>query len=170
MTSFADAAKEPAGSAPKPVAAKSLLILYGSQTGSAEGLAKKFGKESIQQGFEPKVIEANACTLEQLAGTERLLLVTSTWGEGDPPDNAANLWTALTASDAPKLDRLAFSVLALGDKNYSDFCGAGKKFDARLEQLGANRVHPRVDCDLDYETAARDWMAAVLPGSQEPEQ
>jgi sulfite reductase (NADPH) flavoprotein alpha-component len=163
MTSFADAAKEPAGSAPKAVAAKSLLILYGSQTGSAEGLAKKFGKESIQQGFEPKVIEANACTLEQLASTERLLLVTSTWGEGDPPDNAANLWTALNASDAPKLDQLAFSVLALGDKNYSDFCGAGKKFDAALEKLGAKRVHPRVDCDLDYETAARDWMAAVLP-------
>lgn len=163
MTSFADVAKEPVGSAPKSVAAKSLLILYGSQTGSAEGLAKKFGKESVQQGFEPKVIEANACTLEQLVSTERLLLVTSTWGEGDPPDNAANLWTVLNASDAPKLDQLVFSVLALGDKNYSDFCGAGKKFDARLEQLGARRVHPRVDCDLDYETAARDWMAAVLP-------
>ena len=163
LTSFADAAKEPASPAAPVVAAKSLLILYGSQTGSAEGLAKKFGKESVQQGFEPKVIEANACTIEQLASSERLLIVTSTWGEGDPPDNAANLWTALNASDVPKLDKLAFSVLALGDTNYSDFCGAGKKFDARLEQLGAKRVHPRVDCDLDYETAARDWMTAVLP-------
>lgn len=163
MTSFADVAKEPDASAPNSVATKSLLILYGSQTGSAEGLAKKFAKESLQQGFEPKVIEANACTLEQLAGTERLLLVTSTWGEGDPPDNATNLWTALNAPDAPKFEKLAFSVLALGDKNYSDFCGAGKKFDAALEKLGAKRVHPRVDCDLDYEAAARDWMAAVLP-------
>jgi sulfite reductase (NADPH) flavoprotein alpha-component len=121
----------------------------------------------VQQGFEPKVIEANACTLEQLAGTERLLLVTSTWGEGDPPDNAANLWSALNTSDAPKLDKLAFSVLALGDKNYSDFCGAGKKFDTALEKLGAKRVHPRVDCDLDYEAAARDWMAAALPAIRE---
>jgi sulfite reductase (NADPH) flavoprotein alpha-component len=163
LTSFADAAKTPATSTSEPVVTKSLLILYGSQTGSAEGLAKKFGKESVQQGFEPKVMEARACTLEQLASTERLLLVTSTWGEGDPPDNAVSLWTALNAPGAPKLDKLAFSVLALGDKNYSDFCGAGKKFDARLEQLGAKRVHPRVDCDLDYEAAARDWMAAVLP-------
>ena len=163
LTSFADTATEPPAAAPKTVAAKPLLILYGSQTGSAEGLAKKIGKEAAPQGLAPKLMEANACTLEQLAGSERLLLVTSTWGEGDAPDNAAHLLTALTAADAPKLEKLSFSVLALGDKNYSDFCGAGKKFDAALEKLGAKRIHPRVDCDLDYESAAKEWMAAVLP-------
>ena len=162
LTSFADTATEPPVAAPKTVATKPLLILYGSQTGSAEGLAKKFGKESAPLGFAPKLLEANACTPEQLAGSERLLLITSTWGEGDAPDNAAHLLTALTAADAPRLEKISFSVLALGDKNYSDFCGAGKKFDAALEQLGAKRIHPRVDCDLDYEAAAKEWAAAAL--------
>jgi sulfite reductase (NADPH) flavoprotein alpha-component len=167
LTSFADAGMESSGTTAKPVATKSLLILYGSQTGSAEGLAKSIGKQAPAQGFEPKLLEANACTMEQLAATERLLLVTSTWGEGDAPDNAAQLLTALTAPGAPKLDRLAFSVLALGDKNYSEFCGAGKKFDAALEKLGARRIHPRVDCDLDYETAAKEWGAAALAALSE---
>ena len=160
LTSFAETAT-PATTA-LPAAKKPLLILYGSQTGSAEGLAKKLGKEAAQRGFEAKVIEANSCSLDDLAKSERMLLVTSTWGEGDAPDNAMQFWNTLNSAGAPKLDGLSFSVLALGDKNYSDFCGAGKKFDARLEQLGANRIHPCVECDLDYESAAKGWMAAVL--------
>lgn len=147
----------------------SLLIVYGSQTGSAEGLAKKLAKESAQQGFDASVKEANACTLDELAKTERLLLVTSTWGDGDAPDNAAQLLATLSAADAPQLEKLSFSVLALGDKNYSDFCGAGRKFDEALVKLGAKRIHPRVECDLDYESAAKGWMAAVLTALSEDE-
>jgi len=162
LTSFADTATASTGLAPATVAKKPLLILYGSQTGSAEGLAKKLAKESPAHGLEAKILEANACGFDVLAQAERLLFVTSTWGEGDAPDNAANLLTALGTADAPKLEKLSFSVLALGDKNYSDFCGAGKKFDAAFEKLGAKRIHPRVDCDLDYELAAREWSAAVL--------
>jgi sulfite reductase (NADPH) flavoprotein alpha-component len=163
LTSFADTGTAATAPAPAAAAKKPLLILYGSQTGSAEGLAKKLAKESSAHGLEARLLEANACGLDVLAQTERLLFVTSTWGEGDAPDNANNLLTALTAADAPKLEKLSFSVLALGDKNYADFCGAGKKFDAAFEKLGAKRVHARVDCDLDYESAAKGWMAAVLP-------
>jgi sulfite reductase (NADPH) flavoprotein alpha-component len=163
LTSFAGTATETPGPAPAAVAKKPLLILFGSQTGSAEGLAKKIAKESAQHGLEPKIMEANACALDALTKTERLLFVTSTWGDGDAPDNAMEFFKALHAPDAPKLESLSFSVLALGDKNYSDFCGAGKKFDTRLEQLGAKRVHAREDCDLDYESAASGWMTAVLP-------
>jgi sulfite reductase (NADPH) flavoprotein alpha-component len=163
LTSFASTATEITGPASAAVAKRPLLILFGSQTGSAEGLAKKIAKECAQHGLEAKIMEANACTLDVLTKTERLLFVTSTWGDGDAPDNAMEFFKALHAPDAPKLETLSFSVLALGDKNYSDFCGAGKKFDTRLEQLGAKRVHARVDCDLDYESAAAGWMTAVLP-------
>ena len=162
LTSFAEPATESTEALATTAPKKSLLVLFGSQSGTAEGLAKKFGKEAAQKGFDAKAIEANACTVEMLEKAERLALITSTWGEGDPPDNAAQLWAAINSPDAPKLASLSFSVLALGDRNYSDFCGAGKKFDARLEQLGAVRIHPRVDCDLDYETPAKGWAEAVL--------
>jgi sulfite reductase (NADPH) flavoprotein alpha-component len=163
LTSFAetDSAGASASVAPEKTQV-ALTILFGSQSGTAEGLAKKLGRESAQHGFAATVKEANACTLEELAKIERLLLMTSTWGEGDAPDNAAQLLAGLQGANAPKLETLSFSVLALGDKNYSDFCGAGRKFDEALEKLGARRVHPRVDCDLDYETPAKAWMEGAL--------
>jgi len=87
--------------------------------------------------------------------------VTSTWGDGDPPDNAIAFWNFLNAESAPRLEHLQYSVLALGDSSYADFCGAGKKFDTRLEQLGAKRIQPRVDCDKDYEPAAKGWVDSI---------
>ncbi len=163
LLSFATTATESSGVLAEPMAAKkSLLVLFGSQSGTTEGLAKKLGKEAGARGFEAKVLEANACKLEELAQVDRLLLLTSTWGEGDAPDNAMQFWNALSAAEAPQLPQLSYSVLALGDKNYSEFCGAGKKMDDRLAELGAKRVHPRTDCDLDYEAEAKAWVEAAL--------
>ncbi|HTD66777.1 MAG TPA: sulfite reductase flavoprotein subunit alpha [Candidatus Limnocylindria bacterium] len=125
LTSFSTPALE--SLTPATAVKKPLLVLYGSQTGTAEGLAKKFAKEAAQQAFEAKVLEANACSLDALVKAERLVFITSTWGDGDPPDNATQFFAALQSPEASKLETLSYSVLALGDKNYSDFCGREKK-------------------------------------------
>ena len=143
--------------------AQPLLVMYGSQTGTAEQLAKRLAQEAAQRGFAPRVLELNAYASVDLARESRLAVITSTWGDGDPPDNAVAFWDYLNSNAAPKLDHLTYSVLALGDRNYSDFCGAGKKFDERLAHLGARRVHPRADCDTDYEAGVRSWMEGLWP-------
>ena len=143
--------------------AEPLLVLYGSQTGTAEQLAKRFARDAATRGFAPAVLEMNACPKADLARHSRLVLITSTWGDGDPPDNAVAFWQHLNSATAPQLHHIHFSVLALGDRNYPDFCGAGRKFDERLEQLGAKRIHPRTECDVDYEATARTWMNGLLP-------
>ncbi len=143
--------------------AKPLLVLFGSQTGTAEGLAKKLATEAGKRGFKARALDMNAFASVDFKQEQRLVIITSTWGDGDPPDNATAFWNHLNSEQAPRLEHLYFSVLALGDKNYSDFCGAGKKFDNRLEQLGGKRVHPRTDCDTDYESTALAWMENLWP-------
>lgn len=140
-----------------------LLILFGSQTGAAEGLAKKFAKEAEGRGFIPSVFALNDFEKANFANAKRVIIISSTWGEGEPPDNAANFWAWLSADSAPRLEHLNFAVLGLGDKNYSDFCGASKKFDARLEALGARRIVSRGECDVDFETPASSWMNTLWP-------
>jgi sulfite reductase (NADPH) flavoprotein alpha-component len=90
-----------------------------------------------------------------------VIIITSTWGEGDPPDNATDFWSWLRSDTAPRLEQLRFAVLGLGDKNYADFCGASKKFDTRLEALGAHRLISRGECDVEYEPTAKDWLARL---------
>jgi sulfite reductase (NADPH) flavoprotein alpha-component len=97
-----------------------------------------------------------------LAKEENVLVITSTYGDGDPPDNAQAFWDYLRADTAPPLAHLRYSVLALGDTNYAAFCQFGKLCDERLEKLGAQRVHPRVDCDVDYDAPAKAWTDGVF--------
>jgi sulfite reductase (NADPH) flavoprotein alpha-component len=135
-----------------------LLFLFGSQTGTAEGLARKFAKMALSKGFDARVFGLDAITPEALAKETRVGLITSTYGEGEMPDNAQTFWDALSLEGASRLEHLEYSVLALGDTNYAQFCAAGKMFDARLTELGARRVTPRVDCDTDYESPAQGWF------------
>jgi sulfite reductase (NADPH) flavoprotein alpha-component len=150
-------AAQPNGASAPATNAEPLLILFGSQTGSAEGLAKKLAKESSGHGYAPKVLALNDYEQVNLAATNKAVIISSTWGDGDAPDNAVIFWNWLKADSAPRLENLNFAVLGLGDKNYSDFCGASKKMDTRLEALGAKRLVPRGECDVDYESAAKTW-------------
>ncbi|MEP6671375.1 MAG: sulfite reductase subunit alpha [Chthoniobacter sp.] len=149
---------------------KPLVVFFGSQTGTAEVLAKKTSKEAEKRGFAPKVVDMAKYETVDLASEQNVLVITSTYGDGDPPDNAQAFWNYLQGETAPRLAHLNYSVLALGDTNYSAFCQFGKNCDERLGKLGAKRVHPRVDCDVDYETPAKAWTDGVFAAlSSSPE-
>lgn len=145
------------------VAAKPLNILVGTQTGNAEMVAADAADFARKNGFGPIVQELDSIELDDLATMERVLVVTSTYGEGEMPDNAQIFWDALASGDAPRLEKTHYSVLALGDTGYDGFCEAGKLIDMRFEQLGARRIHNRVDCDVDYEAPAETWIGDVIP-------
>ena len=137
-------------------------ILYGTQTGNSEGVAEDLGASMRSNGINAVVTSLDDIEAEALTGMEYVFVVTSTYGEGEMPDNAELFWDALKSTDMPRLEHMQFSVLALGDTAYDEFCEAGKQFDLRLEQLGAKRLKPRVDCDVDYEELAEGWGAGVI--------
>ena len=139
-----------------------LTILFGSQTGNAEALAKRVAKEAGKRSFAPTVFDLAHYPPESLASDPSVLLITSTYGDGEPPDNAKAFLAFLSSTTAPALPHLRFSVLALGDSNYEKFCECGKAFDRRLETLGARRIYPRVDCDVDYEEPFQKWLNGSL--------
>ncbi|MEC2074058.1 assimilatory sulfite reductase (NADPH) flavoprotein subunit [Alkalihalophilus marmarensis] len=162
----APAAQPSTESAPQPVS-KEVTILFGSQTGNSQGLAKQAGKTLEEKGFQVNVASMNDFKPNQLKKIQNLLIVVSTHGEGEPPDSALTFHEFLHGRRAPKLDDLRFSVLALGDSSYEFFCQTGKEFDQRLEELGGTRIHPRVDCDLDYDDPAAEWLDGVISGLSE---
>ncbi|MFL6555849.1 MAG: assimilatory sulfite reductase (NADPH) flavoprotein subunit [Bacillus sp. (in: firmicutes)] len=160
-----------------PAISKDVTILFGSQTGNAQSLAKKSAKKLEENGFQVTVLSMSDFKPNNLKKVQNLLIVASTHGEGDPPDNALSFHEFLHGKRAPKLDHLGFSVLALGDSSYEFFCQTGKDFDTRLGELGGTRLYPRFDCDLDFDEPAAEWIAGVLSslneaggGSQVPEQ
>jgi len=151
---------------------KPLTILYGTQTGTAEMLAEDAGQVARSRGFTPRIAELNDIGMDDLATMENVIVVVSTYGEGEMPDSARIFWDSLSATTAPRLENLNYGILALGDTSYEFFCQAGKLLDTRLEQLGAHRMLERVDCDLDYEDAAATWIAQAIPdagGAPAPE-
>lgn len=140
---------------------KELTILYGSQTGNCEALAEEMSQKLIEQGFQVHVSSMSDIKPNDVKKLTHLLIVVSTHGEGDPPDNALPFYEFLFGRRAPKLNDLQFSVLSLGDSSYEFFCHTGKQFDERLEALGAKRLFLRADCDLDYDEAAAEWLENV---------
>jgi len=126
-------------------------------------LARRIGRQAAAMGFDARIKDAAEHAQIDWSTESTCLIVTSTFGDGDMPDNAQSFWDWLQGEPAGAVVRhLRFSVLALGDRNYPEFCAAGRKFDVRLEQLGATRIFPRIDCDTDYEEDAKAWTEHVL--------
>ena len=140
-----------------------LNILYGSQTGTSESVADDAAAIAKTKGLKPIVQSMDEVEAKELVTMKYLLIITSTYGEGEMPDNAQILWDAIHTADALRFENTQYSVLALGDTSYDLFCQAGIDWDNRLEKLGAKRIYDRVDCDIDYETPAENWVNAVIP-------
>ena len=150
------------GLAAAPVAAGlPITILWGSQTGNSEALGKKLSKSLAAKGHSPTLHDMAGISPTDLTTAEHVLIITSTYGDGEPPDNAAALHSALHGADAPQLASVNFAVLALGDSNYPDFCKCGHDFHTRLTALGATPLIPLTESDVDYDKPFASWIAQL---------
>jgi sulfite reductase (NADPH) flavoprotein alpha-component len=148
---------------PAPAPSAKLTVLYGTESGNSETLADRAVKEAKKRGFKAVMKNMSDIQPADLSKIENLLVIVSTWGDGEPPETATAFYKEFMAADLA-LGSVRFSVCALGDTSYDKFCQTGKDVDARLETLGASRVNPRQDCDVDYEEPFSEWLDAALKG------
>lgn len=144
---------------------RSLLILYASETGNSRGLAVAAGAAAERLTLKVRVVDMASITVKEAAMVTDLLVIASTWGEGEPPQRTVDFYRALMAADGPRFDGVRYAVLALGDRayaNFENFCRFGRAIDVRLAELGGKRVAERSDCDADYETQASEWIGTQL--------
>lgn len=139
-----------------------LTVLFGSESGNSEGLADQTVKTAAKSGFKAKAVSMGDINPAKLKGIENLLVIVSTWGEGDPPENSVDFVSTLMSDKAPQLTGTRFSVLSLGDTSYEHFCKTGIDVDARLEALGAQRIYDRKDCDVDFDDDYAAWSEGAL--------
>ena len=144
-----------------------LTIVYGSQTGNARRVAERLARQSEAAGLPVRLLRADAYPTRELKDERTLYLVISTQGDGDPPDDARALVEFIAGKRAPELKQLRYAVLGLGDSSYPQFCAIGNRLDARLAELGATRLLPRADADLDLDTVAEPWLTQALAKAKE---
>jgi NADPH-dependent sulfite reductase flavoprotein alpha-component len=137
-----------------------LTLLWASQTGNAEALAKRFGTHLRAAGIPVQVAAMDRFPVARLSDVSHVALISSTFGDGDSPDNGQGFWQSLNERQE-RLESLRYAVLALGDPSYDRFCQHGKNLDQRLLTLGASPLMPRVDCDGDFQDHADGWFKAL---------
>lgn len=146
-----------------PNITKNVTIISASQTGNARKVAEDLLAKLTKQGIKATLIASADYKTKSLISEQILLLITSTQGEGDPPEEAISLHKFIYGKKAPKLNELQFAVLGLGDSSYPKFCGAAVSFDEQLAKLGGTRLLPRCDCDLDFQASADAWLMQIVP-------
>ncbi|MCK8501101.1 assimilatory sulfite reductase (NADPH) flavoprotein subunit [Myxococcus fulvus] len=144
-----------------------LTIVYGTQTGNSRLLAERFKQQTERAGLPARLVRASEYPVRELAREKLLVVVISTQGDGDPPDDARGFCEHLLGKRAPRLEALRYAVLGLGDSSYPKFCEVGRQLDERLAELGASRLAARADCDLDFEPVASGWLDQTLERARE---
>ncbi|MGL4305904.1 MAG: diflavin oxidoreductase [Mycobacteriaceae bacterium] len=157
-----DTAGVVAGSLSLSVLEGDLLIAYGTQSGNSADIAANIKKIATVCGFSVRCVPLNNVEVEQLTSFNEVLFIVSTYGDGDEPRSAHKFWEVIFDEKVKSLTGLDFSVCSLGDSRYEYFCQAGKDLDKRLAELGAHRIYPRADCDVQYESSAKNWVKGSL--------
>ncbi len=161
LAGFLSAAAPASAPAVSPGSTK-LTVIYGTESGNTEKLADLSAKMAKKKGFQAAVKNMSDLAPADLAKFENLLVIVSTWGDGEPPESATTFYKEFMNGAAPDLKKVRFSVCALGDTAYEKFCQTGKDIDARLESFGATRILPRQDCDVEFDEPHAAWLDAAL--------
>lgn len=134
-----------------------LYIIYGTMTGNAENLAEMLGKRCQEEGVEHEIVSVEDWPIERFKEAGRTVLIFSTWGDGEPPDEAVDFCEDVYDLKA-ETAHLEYAVVGLGDSSYDDFCGCARRLDEAFEKGGAKRITTRIDLDVDYDDDFEAWL------------
>ena len=141
---------------------KPIQILFGTMTGNAEDLAEQTAEKLKEAGYEAELKSLDGFETDQFSDMQRIIIVISTWGEGDPPDECEDFCYAVYDAKVPDLKHLEFCLLALGDSSYDDFCGCGRKIDEAINKSGAQRFIARKELDVDFDDDFEIWLEDLI--------